>query len=85
MWIMNGLRTHTAELREVFFWSLVLLVLIDPLVEVGLQELDFLRFLEKTRPVLVVELLLAQLELNIASGMVDLTLGGVDLSIEGKI
>lgn len=80
------LRTHTAaELREVILGSLVLLVLVDPLVEVGLQELHLGSVLEQTRPVFLLELLLAQLHLDVTSGVMRLAVLGVDLAEEGEV
>lgn len=73
---------HAAKLREVVCGCLVLLVLVDPLVKVGLEEVDLLGVLEQARPVLVAELLLDQLELDGAGGVVDLAGGLVDLGVE---
>jgi hypothetical protein len=52
------------------------------LVKVGLQEVDLLRVLQETGPVLELELLLAQDQLNLTVGVVDLAVLGVDLSVE---
>lgn len=76
------LLTHATKLREVLLLSLVLLVLINPLVEVGLEEVHLFRLLEQARPVLLGQLLLAQLHLNVASRVVDLARGRVDLGVE---
>lgn len=81
MGIRNRL-THATELREVVLRGLVLLILINPLVEVGLEEVDALGVLEQSRPVLLLELLLLQLYLNILGSVVDLALSGVDLAPE---
>ena len=77
--------THSTKLGEVFLLrSLVLLILINPFVEVGLQEVDLLRVLQETRPVGLIELLLAQVDLDILGGVVDLALLGVNLGVELK-
>lgn len=52
------------------------------LVKVGLQEVNLLRVLEKAGPVLKLELLLAQDQLNLTVGVVDLAVLGVDLGVE---
>jgi hypothetical protein len=52
------------------------------LVEVGLEEVDLLRVLQETGPVLELELLLAQDQLNLTVGVVDLAVLGVDLGVE---
>lgn len=80
-----GHATHTAEVGEVLLGSLVLLVLVNPLVEVGLEELQLLGLLEQARPVLLLELLLAQFNLDIARGVVDLAVLDVDLAVEGEL
>lgn len=77
-----SLLTHAAELREVLLGSLVLLVLVNPLVEVGLEEVELLLLLEESGPVLLLELLLLQLQLHVLGGVVDLALCGVDLGVE---
>jgi len=59
-----------------------LLILINPLIEVGLQEVDLLCFLQQAWPELLLHLLLAQDELDVLGGVVDLSLGGVDLGEE---
>lgn len=74
--------THTAKVAEVVLSGLVLLILINPLVEVGLEEVDLLRLLEETGPVGGIELLLAKLHLNIAGSVVDLARRRVDLGVE---
>ena len=79
------LLTHATEVGEILLGSLVLLVLVNPLVEVGLEELELLSLLEQTRPVLLLELLLAQLDLDIARGVVDLAVLDVDLAVEGEL
>lgn len=78
----RSLLTHTSKVGEVFLGNLVLLVLINPLVEVCLEEMNLLGLLQQTGPVGIVELLLAQLQLDIAGGMVDLALGRVNLGVE---
>lgn len=62
-----------------------MLVLVDPLVEVSLQELDLGGILQKTRPVFLIEGLLAQLDLDIAGGVANLGVRRVDLGIEGEV
>lgn len=84
VWIVVSL-THTAEVGHVLLGRLVLLVLIDPLVEVGLQELDLLRLLQQAGPVLLLKLLLAQLQLDIPGGVVDLAVLRVDLGPEVEL
>lgn len=74
--------THAAKLRKVILGSLVLLVLVNPLVKVGLEEVNTLRVLEQPRPVLLLKLLLVKLHLNVLGSVVDLALGGVDLAPE---
>jgi hypothetical protein len=74
----SNLLTHAAELREVLLGSLVLLVLIDPLVKVGLDEMVLLLLLGKAGPVFFLELLLLQLELDVLVGVVDLGVLRVD-------
>lgn len=80
---MKILRTHSAaEVGEVLLGSLVLLILVDPFVEVGLEVLDLLGLLQQAGPVLVLELLLAQLQLDVPGGVVDLAVLRVDLGPE---
>lgn len=74
--------THAAKLGEVLLGGLVLLVLVNPLVKVGLEEVDTLGVLEQPRPVFLLELLLLQLDLDVLAGVVDLALGGVNLGVE---
>ena len=74
--------THATKLGEVLLGSLLLLILIDPLVEVGLEEMEPLGLLEQPGPVLLLELLLLQLDLDVLGGVVDLALRGVDLGVE---
>lgn len=76
---------HATKLREVLLGSLVLLILINPLVEVGLEEMETLLLLEKTGPVLFLEILLLELDLDVLGGVVDLALGGVDIGIELEV
>lgn len=52
------------------------------LVEVGLQEVNLLVVLEQSRPELLLELLLAQHKLDVATSVVNLGLLGVDLGEE---
>lgn len=78
-------RTHATKLRKVILGSLVLLILIDPLVKVGLEEVKLLRFLEQTRPVLLLQLLLLKLHLNVLGGVVDLGLRGVDFGVKFQL
>lgn len=79
---MGEALTHAAKLGKVLLGGLVLLVLVDPLVKVGLEEMHLLGLLEQAGPVGVVEVLLAQLDLDVAGCVVDLALGGVDLGVE---
>ena len=69
---MHSSLTHAAELGEVLLGSLVLLILIDPLVEVGLEEVQLLSLFEETGPVLLAKLLLLELELNVLGSVVGL-------------
>jgi hypothetical protein len=59
-----------------------LLILINPLVKVGLQEVDLLSILQEPWPEFLLELLLSQNHLDILSGVVDLALLLVNLSVE---
>lgn len=77
--------THAAKLAEVLFGSLVLLILVNPLVKVGLEELELLGLLEQAGPVLLLEFLLAELQLDIARGVVDLGVLGVNLGVKLKL
>lgn len=79
------LHTHTAKVGEVLLGGFILFVLVDPLIEVGLEEMHFLGVFEQTRPVLVIELLLAQLDLDVLGGVVCLALVDVDLGVELKL
>lgn len=74
--------THATKLRQVVLSGLVLLVLIDPLVEVSPEEVGPLGFLQQARPVSLVQLLLLQLELDILASVVDLGCLVIDLSVE---
>lgn len=80
-----GHTAHAAELGEVLLGSLVLLVLINPLVEVGLEEVESLVFLEQAGPVLLLEVLLLELHLDVLGGVVDLAGGGVNLGKELEV
>lgn len=77
-----GHAAHAAKLGKVLLGGLVLLVLVNPLVKVGLEEVQPLVLLEEARPVLELELLLLELHLNVLGGVVDLALRGVDLGEE---
>lgn len=55
------------------------------LVKIGLEEVHALGVFEQTRPVLLLDLLLAQDQGNIASGMNDLGFLRVDLCEELKV
>jgi hypothetical protein len=59
-----------------------LLILVNPLIEVSLQEVDLLRVLQEPWPELLLQLLLSQDDLNVLSGVVNLALLLVDLSVE---
>jgi hypothetical protein len=78
-------RTHAAKLAEVILRSFVLLILVNPLVKVGLEELQLLGLFEQAGPVLFLQVLLAQLELDIAGGVVDLGVLRVDLGKEFEL
>lgn len=80
-----GHATHAAELREVLLGGLVLLVLINPLVEVGLEEVKSLVLLEESWPVLLLEVLLLELDLDVLGSVVDLALGRVNLGVEFEL
>ena len=72
-------------MREVLLGSLVLLVLINPLVEVGLEEVKSLVLLEESWPVLLLEVLLLELDLDVLGSVVDLALGRVNLGVEFEL
>lgn len=74
--------THTAKVAEVVLSSLMLLILINPLVEVSLEEVNLLRLLEQAGPVGGIELLLAKLHLDIAGSVIDLARRRVNLGVE---
>jgi hypothetical protein len=59
-----------------------LLILVNPLVEVGLQEVDLLSILQEPWPELLLQLLLSQDDLNVFGGVVNLALLLVNLSVE---
>jgi hypothetical protein len=59
-----------------------LLILVNPLVEVGLQEVDLLSILQEPWPELLLQLLLSQDDLNVLGGVVNLALLLVNLSVE---
>jgi hypothetical protein len=80
------LLTHiAAKLGHVILSSLVLLILVNPLVEVGLKEVELLGVLEQPRPELFLELLLLQLQLDMLRSVVNMALGGVDLAKQLKL
>lgn len=81
----TGHATHAAELREVLLGSLVLLVLINPLVEVGLEEVKSLVLLEESWPVLLLKVLLLELDLDVLGSVIDLALGRVNLGVEFEL
>jgi hypothetical protein len=83
--VCRGLLTHSAKLREVLLGSLVLLILVDPLVEISLEEVDASLVLEQARPELLLELLLLQSHLDVLAGVDGLCLLGLDLSEELKV
>lgn len=62
-----------------------MLVLVNPLVEVGLEEVDLLRILQQPWPELLLELLLSQDKLNVLGGVADFALLLVDLAVELKL
>lgn len=62
-----------------------MLVLINPLVEVGLQEVDLLCVLQQPWPELLLQLLLSQDHLDVLGGVVYLALLRVDLAVEFKL
>ena len=59
-----------------------MLILVNPLVEVGLQEVDLLSILQEPWPELLLQLLLSQDDLNVLGGVVNLALLLVNLSVE---
>ena len=59
-----------------------MLIFINPLVEIGLKEVDLLRILKQSGPELLLELLLAQDHLDVLGGVVDLALLLVNLRVE---
>lgn len=75
-------RTHASHASKVILGGLVLLILIDPLVEVGLEEVDLLVVLQQAGPELLLQLLLPQNQLDVLGRVVDLALLLVDLSKE---
>jgi hypothetical protein len=80
---IQKLLTHTAwELGEIILGRLVLLVLVEPLVEVGLEEVHLFGVLEEARPVGLAELFLLQLHLDVLRRVVRLALSRVDLGVE---
>lgn len=82
----EGLKpTHAAKVGKVILGRLVLLVLVDPLVEVCLEEVNLLGVLQQTGPVLLLELLLPQLQLDVLGRVVRGARGRVDLVVELKL
>lgn len=61
-----------------------MLILVNPLVEVGLQEVHLLCVLQQSWPELLLQLLLAQDQLDVLARGVDLALRWVNLGIEVK-
>jgi len=59
-----------------------LLILVNPLVEVGLQEVNLLGVLQESWPEFLLQLLLSQVKLDVLGGVVDLALLLVDLTVE---
>jgi hypothetical protein len=59
-----------------------LLILINPLIEIGLEEVDLLGILQQTGPELLLELLLSEDKLDVLSGVVDLALCLVNFCVE---
>lgn len=62
-----------------------MLILINPLVEISLQEVNLLCVLKKSWPELLLELLLPQNHLDILGSVINLALLLVDLSVELKL
>lgn len=62
-----------------------MLVLINPLVEVGLQEVDLLCILQESWPELLLQLLLSQNHLDILSGVIDLARADINFTVELKL
>jgi len=62
-----------------------LLILVNPLVEVGLQEVHLLCVLQQSWPELLLQLLLSQDHLDVLARGVDLALRWVNLGIEVKL
>ena len=59
-----------------------MLILVNPLVEVGLQEVNLLSILQEPGPELFLQLLLSQDYLNVLGGVVNLALLLVNFSVE---
>jgi hypothetical protein len=59
-----------------------LLILINPLVEVSLQEVNLLRIFQEPRPELLLQFLLSQNQLNVFGGVVNLALLLINLGVE---
>jgi hypothetical protein len=76
------IHTHSAHGSQIVLRCLILLILINPLIEVGLQEVNLLSILQKSWPELFLQLLLSQNKLNGLAGVVGLALFGVNLRIE---
>ena len=59
-----------------------MLILVNPLVEVSLQEVDLLRILQEPWPELLLQFLLSQNQLNVFGGVVNLALLLINLGVE---
>jgi hypothetical protein len=59
-----------------------LLILVNPLIEVSLQEVDLLRILQEPWPELLLQFLLSQNQLNVFGGVVNLALLLINLGVE---
>ena len=59
-----------------------MLILVNPLIEVSLQEVDLLRVLQEPWPELLLQLLLSQNQLNVFGGVVNLALLLINLGVE---
>jgi len=59
-----------------------LLILVNPLIEISLQEVNLLRILQQSWPELLLELLLPQNHLDVLGRVVDLAGRNVDLIVE---
>ena len=77
--------THVTKLGEVLLGRLVLLVLVDPPIEIRLEVVHLGLVLGQAGPVLLSEFLLLQFGLDLHAGVQDLGLVRVDRGIELKI